>query len=79
MNEAHFDEIERTLMNISGARRRAVKACEALSDNAEPHLGEALQEAAAELEQLHRRLMQKTYFAVPSEESENRQQSKLVA
>ena len=76
MNEAHFDEIERVLMNISGTRRRAEKAREALGSDAEPHLSEALQEAADQLEQLHRRLMQRTYFAVPDE---NPDQQQLVA
>lgn len=76
MNEAHFDEIERVLMNISGAKRRAEKARDALGNEAEPHLSEALTEAAKELEVLHRRLMQKTYFAVPDDDPG---QQKLVA
>ena len=67
MNEAHFDEIERVLMNISGVRRRADKARAALGTGAEPHLAKALQEASDELEQVHKRLMQQTYFAVPDE------------
>ncbi len=75
MNEAHFDEIERVLMNVSGARRRAEKAKDALGADAEPHLAEALQDAADQLEQLHRQLMQKTYFAVPNDPA----QQKLVA
>ena len=76
MNEAHFDEIERVLMNISGARRRTEKARQVLGTGAEPHLVQALDEASAELEQLHRRLMQRTYFAVPADEAD---QQKLVA
>ncbi len=76
MNEAHFDEIERVLMNISGARRRAEKARESLGSDAEAHLSEALQETADQLERVHRRLMQKTYFAVPGD---NPDQQKLVA
>lgn len=75
MNEPHFDEIERVLMNISGARRRADKARDALGPAAEPHLVEALLAAAGQLEQVHRQLMQKTYFAVPDEPA----QQKLVA
>ena len=73
MNEAHFDEIERVLMNISGARRRAEKARAALGPDAEPHLSEALQDAADRLEELHSQLMQRTYFAVPDEDPDQQQ------
>jgi hypothetical protein len=76
MNEAHFDEIERVLVNISGARRRADKARAALGPDAEEHLGLALEQASVRLEELHRQLMQQTYFAVPDEEPS---QQKLVA
>lgn len=76
MNEAHFDEIERVLMNISGVRRRTDKAREALGSDAEAHLAQALQEAADQLEQVHRRLMQRTYFAVPNADDD---QQRLVA
>ncbi len=76
MNESHFDEIERVLMNISGAKRRAEKARAALGSDAEPHLSQALSDAAEELDQLHRRLMQRTYFAVPGDDPG---QQKLVA
>ncbi len=47
MNEAHFAEIEKTMLYISGARARAERAAE------------------AELAALHKRLLQRTYFAVP--------------
>lgn len=66
MNEAHFDEIERTLLVISGARERAERAARTIGrGGAEPHLVDALAEADRELLALHRRLMQATYFAVP--------------
>lgn len=66
MNESHFDEIERTLLLISGARERAERAARTIRrDDAEPHLVEALEAADSELLALHRRLMQATYFAVP--------------
>lgn len=66
MNEAHFAEIEKTLLYVSEARKRAAKAIKELGkDDAEPHLVAALEEAERELEALGRRLMQKTYFAVP--------------
>ena len=65
MNEQHFGEIERVMLNLSHARDRALSAAKALrSDNAEPHLVAALEAAAAEMGETHRRLMQGTYYAV---------------
>lgn len=69
MNEAHFAEVEKTLLYISEARERAARAVRALAkDAAEPHLTEALEDAERELAGLHRQLMQATYFAVPREQ-----------
>jgi len=66
MNEAHFSEIEKALLYVSDARERAEKAAKVLEkDGAEAHLVEALLQAERELGELHRRLMQQTYFAVP--------------
>ena len=65
MNERHFGEIERVMLNLSHARDRALKAADELSkDDAEPHLVEALEQSAKEMGDTHRRLMQGTYFAV---------------
>jgi len=69
VNEAHFAEIEKTLLFISEARERAERAVKTLErDDADAHLVEALAEAERELLGLHRRLMQATYFAVPKEQ-----------
>lgn len=69
MNEAHFAEIERALLYISEARERAQRSARELGrDDAEPHLVEALEDAERELESLGRKLMQRTYFAVPKEQ-----------
>ena len=69
MNEGHFAEIEKTLLFISEARKRAERAATGLeSDGAEPHLVAALRQTERELEELGRRLMQQTYFAVPSDQ-----------
>jgi hypothetical protein len=69
VNEAHFAEVETTLLYISEARERAERSAKALAKaGADDHLVEALQEAEQELETLHRRLMQGTYFAVPKEQ-----------
>ncbi len=69
MNEAHFSEIEKTLLYISEARERAERAMRMLErDGAEGHLVEALRTSEAELTALHKRLLQQTYFAVPKEQ-----------
>lgn len=66
MNETHFSEIEKTLLFVSDARERAQKAVAGLErDGADAHLIEALRDAERDLGELHRRLMQRTYFAVP--------------
>jgi hypothetical protein len=69
VNEAHFAEVEKTLLFVSEARQRAERAAKTLGkDAADEHLIEALEEAEQELAAIHRRLMQSTYFAVPSGE-----------
>ena len=69
MHEAHFAEIEKTLLYISEARKRAEKAAKELrGTDAKGHLIAALEEAERELEAVGRRLMQQTYFAVPREQ-----------
>lgn len=69
MNEAHFAEIEKTLLYVSEARERAQRAARTIErDGGGAQLVEALQEADRELLALHRRLMQATYFAVPKEQ-----------
>jgi len=69
VNEYHFAEIEKTLLYISDARERAERAAQAIGkDQAEPHLVHALEDTERDLADLHRRLMQATYFAVPREQ-----------
>jgi hypothetical protein len=66
VNEAHFAEIEKTLLYVSEARERAERAARTIGrDKGDIHLVEALERTEAELLALHRRLMQATYFAVP--------------
>ncbi len=70
-NEAHFAEIEKTLLYLSEARKRAEKAVKELKrDGAEPHLVTALETTERELESVARRLMQQTYFAVSKDQLE---------
>lgn len=71
MNEKHFAEIEKTLLYISEARKRAEKTAKELRKaGAEPHLVTAIEVAERDLEAVGRRLMQQTYFAVPKEQLE---------
>ncbi len=71
MNETHFAEIEKTLLYLSDARKRAEKAAKDLKrDGADAHLVAALESAERELEALGRRLMEQTYFAVPKDQLE---------
>jgi hypothetical protein len=65
MDEAHFSEVEKTLLFISEARKRAEKAAKELRrDGAELYLVVALEDAERELESVGRLLMQQTYFSV---------------
>ena len=66
MTDSHSAEIEKTLLFISEARKRAEKTAKSLrTDGADDHLVEALETAERQLEALGRKLMQETYFAVP--------------
>lgn len=77
MNEAHFAEIEKVLLYVSEARENAERSRLALEKaGAEPHLIDALRTAEDVLRREHRRLMQKTYYAVP--ESEATRQDRLA-
>ncbi len=69
MNEEHFAEVEKTLLYVSEARDRASRSAKALGKSgAEQHLVDALNKAECELDELHTRLMQGTYFAVPKDD-----------
>ena len=66
VSEDHLNEVEKTLLYISEARERAGRAGATLNAaGAEPHLVTALLEAERILGGEHRRLMQRTFFAVP--------------
>lgn len=71
MNESHLSEVEKTLLYISEARERAERARSALEKaDAQPHLIAALKVAADALADDHRKLMQRTFFAVPRGDQE---------
>ncbi len=64
MNEKEAIEVEKVLLHISDARSRARKAADACAkSDADAHVIAALQAAAGDLDQLHRRLSQRTYYA----------------
>jgi hypothetical protein len=65
-DEQQFNEIEKTMFDLSGACRRARRTIEALQKGDAPeHLIEAMRTTLAEMEASHKRLMQGTYWAVP--------------
>lgn len=65
-DEQQFNEIEKTMFDLSGACRRARRTIEALQKGDAPeHLIEAMRTTLAEMEASHKLLMQGTYWAVP--------------
>lgn len=65
MDEAQFLEVDKVLLHVEDARRRADKAIQTMrADGAAPHLLDALAAARDELARTHRRLMQGTYWSV---------------
>ena len=78
MNEEHFMEIERALLNISDAKARVERATRELRrGGAEEHLVVALEDATAEMLATYKRLMQRTYYATPPA-AESRQEQLSV-
>jgi predicted nucleic acid-binding protein len=68
MTESQASEVEKVLLYVSDARARAKRAAEQVrKDDAAPHIVTALDDAARDLGELHRRLAQGTYYAVPDE------------
>jgi hypothetical protein len=68
MSEGHLSEVEKTLLYISEAKARAERArAELENTGAEPHLIAALKATEEALADDHRKLMQRTFFAVPAE------------
>ena len=66
MTERQSSEVEKVLLHVSDARSRARRAAEACAkDGAEAHIVAALADAERQLAELHRKLSQGTYYAVP--------------
>jgi hypothetical protein len=75
VNEDHFMEIERALLNISDAKERVDRAAKELrKEGADARLIIALERATAEMLATYTQLMQRTYYATPSEAGERREQ-----
>lgn len=71
MSESHFSEVEKTSLYISEARERARRARAALdSSGGDSHLIAALKATEQALADDHRKLMQRTFFAIPSSDQE---------
>lgn len=66
MTERQSSEVEKVLLHLSDARTRARRAADLVAkDGAEPHIVEALRATEQELAELHRKLAQGTYYAIP--------------
>jgi hypothetical protein len=66
MTETHSSEVEKVLLYLSDARTRARKAAETVEkDGADEHVVQALRDTEQQLAELHRKLSQGTYYAVP--------------
>lgn len=69
MTEAQSGEVERLLLYISDARDRAARAVVAVERaGGEGHIVQALRDSQHELEAMHRRLSQRTFYALPPAE-----------
>ena len=65
MAEADLAQVEAVLLYVSEARLRAERAVRELElSGAELHLVAALKDADTALAELHKRLLQTTYFAI---------------
>ncbi len=70
-NEAHLGEVEKVLLYVSEARERAARASAQLERSGAPeHLVAALKDTQDRLEDDHRKLMQGTFFALPSRQDQ---------
>lgn len=66
MTEKQLQEVERALLCIGDARTRTRKAADTVrKDGADAHIVEALEAAERQIADLHRQLMQGTYYAIP--------------
>lgn len=70
-DEAHLAEVEKVLLYVSEARARAARAvADPERSGAPDHLLAPLRRTEVGLEEHHRRLMQGTFYAVPSDQDQ---------
>jgi len=68
MTEQQSSEVEKVLLHIGDARSRARRAADrCAADGADAHVVAALRDSERQLADLHRKLSQGTYYAVPDE------------
>jgi hypothetical protein len=68
MTEEDSVEVERLLLYVSDARDRAAKTTSAVQrSGADQHIVDAVQDAYKQLDELHRSLKQRTFYAIPSD------------
>jgi len=68
MTEPESKEVEKVLLHLADVRARTRKAAEALEKaGAAAHVTATVQETERQLAELHRRLSQGTYYAVPDD------------
>ena len=66
MTEPQSAEVEKVLLHLSDARRRAARAADSVEKSgADAHITNALRTTERQLAELHRTLAQGTYYAVP--------------
>lgn len=69
--EEHFREVERTMLYVDEAARKATEAAASLKeDGAAEHLVAALETTARALRAEHKRLIQSVYWRAPEKESQ---------
>jgi hypothetical protein len=65
ISDASLSEVEKVLLHVSDARGRAAQAAERLEKaGVDPSVTQCLREAQRDLDELHRRLAQGTYYAL---------------
>lgn len=66
MTEAQSGEVEKVLLYLGDARDRARLAEEKVArDEGDEHVVAALRDVAHDLDDMHRRLTQQTFYAIP--------------
>jgi hypothetical protein len=69
ISDGSLSEVEKVLLHVGDARARAGRAAERLEKvGVDPDVAAALRDVQRDLDELHRRLSQATYYALPDTE-----------